>query len=148
MRADNTTKTVTSLSTEIIARQDTLPEDIKRPFLRAVGRAKSTEQMLWREVAARMVLDAFGLTPETTTIYDGMDRFRYARYRRAVLAARAWFRDSGEDVEQVFDMAGVELAPILGEISRLPPLPIPASVVMETNKRRRTFGYIGKPIAA
>jgi len=148
MRADNTTRTVTSLSTEIIARQDDLPEAIKRAFTRTVGRAKSCEQMMWREVAARMVLDAYGLTPETVRVYDGMDRFRYARYRTAVLSARAWFRDSGEDVEQVFDMAGVELAPVLGSIRMLPPLLVPKSLGGREYTRRRTFGYIGKPVAA
>lgn len=141
MRADNTTKTVTSLATEIVARHETIPAHVKKPFLRSVGRAKTTEQMLWREVAARMVLDAFGITPETTVVYDGIDRYRFARYRTAVLSARAWFRDSGADVEQVFEMAGVDLGPIIGAIDALPPLPVPGI------NPKRSSGY-GKSIAA
>jgi len=149
MRADNTTKTVTSLAVEIIARHESLPEDVKTPFLRSVGRAKSTEQMLWREVAARMVLDAFGITPETTTVYDGMEYYRYKRYEKTVNNARAWFRNSGADVEQVFEMAVVDLGPILGALNELRPLtPPPSCSNVSTGRRKRTFGYIGKVAAA
>lgn len=133
MRADHTTRTVTSLATEVIARQDGLPDAVKIPFIRSIGRVKSAEQVMWREVAARMVLDAFGVTPETTSVYEGIDRYRYARYERTVNQARAWFERHATDVETVFDMAGVDLYPIKGALNKLKPMVPPRSINRKTS---------------
>lgn len=117
----------TSLATETLVKQTFLPEEVRRPFVRSVGYALSTEQMLWREVAARMTLDACGVTPETINVTDEMDKYRYARYRRAVLSARSWFMSSRTDSDMVFEMAGVDIFPVRMAVSRLPALTAPKS---------------------
>lgn len=119
------TGSATSLATETLLKQTGISEDIKRAFRCTVGHAKSVEQMLWREVAARMTLDALGITPEVITIFEGMDRANYKRYERTVMEARIWFGRKPRDSEMVFELAGVDDVPVRRAVLALPPLEAP-----------------------
>ena len=122
------TGSITSLATETLAKQSGVPATVRKAFVRTVGHATSGEQMLWREVAARMTLDALGITPEVITVSDGMDMANYRRYAKVVMAARRWFGprlSSFENSEMVFSLAGVDSAPVRRAILALPPLKVP-----------------------
>jgi hypothetical protein len=54
---------------------------------------------LWREVAARLILDAIGLTGHHNKPY---------MHNEAVRSARNWFNLNDVDVNEVFDLAGLE----------------------------------------
>jgi len=62
---------------------------------------QSEEQLLWRLVAARAVLDCVGVT--------GFGPSQHKKHLAAVVDAQKWFRDSWDRVRQVFDWAGVEV---------------------------------------
>lgn len=53
---------------------------------------------MWREVAARAVLDALG--------YTGLNETQ--PHNRAIVEARHWFQNNRDDVEAVFDLAGID----------------------------------------
>lgn len=126
----------TGLSTETIARHLGVPGEVKRPFIRSIGHAKSMEQMLWREVAARMTLDALGITPDAVRIFDGMARSDYKVYARAVTEARVWFRKR-KDPELVFEMAGVDIGPVQEAVLKLAPLVEPRNLRADNVRVRR-----------
>lgn len=108
--------------------QPEVPEEAKRPFRRTLGNISSNEEQMWREVAARMTLDALGFTPEVINVTDGMDKWRYSYYRGTVAKARTWFKSAKdrEDRMTVFDLCGVELEPVQRCIASLPPITEPA----------------------
>ena len=56
------------------------------------------ETKLWREVAARAVLDSLG--------YTGLNEMQ--PHNKAVIEARHWFQVCREDVYTVFDLAGID----------------------------------------
>ena len=116
---------ITSLATELVIMQDGIPDVIRRAFRRTVGHATCMEQMLWREVAARMTLDALGITPEVITVRPDMDKAVYTRYAKAVNEARDWFTRKQRDSELVFELAGVESAQVRPTIEALAPLAVP-----------------------
>lgn len=62
---------------------------------------QSEEQLLWRLVAARAVLDCVGVT--------GFGPSQHKKHLAAVVDSQKWFRDSWDRVRQVFDWAGVEV---------------------------------------
>jgi len=56
------------------------------------------ETKLWREVAARAILDSLG--------YTGLNELQ--PHNKAVIEARHWFQVRQEDVCTVFDLAGID----------------------------------------
>lgn len=75
-----------------------VPDAVKYAF-RHADVCTSEEQLLWRLVAARQVLDAVGVT--------GYGPSAHRKHMRAIIEAQKWFRDSWDDVRIVFDFAGV-----------------------------------------
>lgn len=122
------TGSLTSLATETLLKQSTVPMEIKHAFRRTVGFMQSSEQMLWREVAARMTLDALGITPEAITVFEGMEKANYKRFERTVLDARAWFERKQRDSELVFELSGVDSRPVRRVIDALPALMAPENL--------------------
>lgn len=82
-----------------VLQAESIPEAVKRAFWLA-DPPLCNEQILWREVAARLILDAVGMTPSWEANDD-------MAHRRVVFEARQWLRDESEDVREVFDLAGV-----------------------------------------
>ncbi|MDR5729856.1 MAG: hypothetical protein RB191_20785 [Terriglobia bacterium] len=128
------TGSITSLATETLAKQSGVPATVRMAFVRTVGHATSGEQMLWREVAARMTLDALGITPEVITVSDRMDMANYRRYAKVVCDARVWFGRKQRDSELVFELAGVDMAPVRRAILALPPLKVPQTKKLELRR--------------
>lgn len=124
------TGSTTSLATEILLKQPMVPEAIKRVFRHAVGGALSSDEMLWREVASRMTLDALGYTPETINVKDGMEERRFDNYRRTVNAARRWFMSRYEqaDSDAVFEFCGIDITPVRSHVASLAPVVVPATL--------------------
>ena len=120
----------TSFATETLLKQGSVPEEIKHVFRRTVGRMKSAEQVLWREVAARMTLDALGITPEVINVTDGMQRRKYVDYERVVNSARRWLTSNrdAQDADEVFFICDVDIAPVRRAIAALPKLVEPANL--------------------
>jgi hypothetical protein len=79
----------------------------------AADRPSCGEQVLWREVAARAVLDALGVTPPL--------RNNRSPYERATVIAEAqrWFRHHERNVEEVFYMAGMKYEPVQRKLLEL-----------------------------
>ena len=77
-----------------------ISDSIKRAFLCA-DVYQSAEDILWRAVAARAVLDAVG--------YPGISDPE--KWNKAVKEARLWFRysDDNKTLQSVFAMAGINL---------------------------------------
>lgn len=75
-----------------------LPDRIKNAFKKAPSPYLS-EENLWRDVAARGILDAMGFTGLTG---------EPTKHNKAVREARMWFKFDEENVETVFDLAGLE----------------------------------------
>lgn len=76
-------------------------ENVPKPIRRAFEGSESDlspEIKLWREVAARAILDSLG--------YTGLNELQ--PHNKAIIEARQWFQTSKEDVETVFDLAGIE----------------------------------------
>jgi hypothetical protein len=90
---------------------DGVPEPIRRAFT-LVEDPSCPEEALWREVATRMVLDALGYTGST----DDM-----GTHNKLVREARIWFRMMTRDVGMVFDLAGIDPAPVREYILSMEP---------------------------
>lgn len=80
-----------------------IPERVRRAFYQAIV-STSAEQVLWREAAARHVLDAFEIT--------GCDELA------VIEEARTWFRDCYDDVVLLFEFAGVDHEPVVEELAK------------------------------
>jgi hypothetical protein len=76
-----------------------LPDNVKNIFKKAPTPYR-TEENLWRDVAARVILDAMGFTGLTG---------EPTKHNKAVREARMWFKFDDENVQMVFDLAGLEL---------------------------------------
>jgi hypothetical protein len=76
-------------------------------------KAMAPEQILWREVAARAVLDALGFTPPL--------RNNKSPYERGatITEAQRWFRHDGEYMRSIFEMAGIPHEPVRAAVLRL-----------------------------
>lgn len=83
---------------------------IRRAFS-LVDRPETPEVALWREVAARLVLDALGET--------GLNG-EPAKHNRAVREARLLFRMQPACAEGIFFCAGLDFAPVRGAVLRQP----------------------------
>lgn len=127
-------ETVTSLTVEALVKNPTIPAVVRSAFSRTVGYAQSSEHMMWREVAARLTLDAFGIVPGLMGNPESMTQDAFTRCNRVVRAARRWF-NTDPDSELVFDMAGVEIEPVARLVRTLPPLACP--VIVKKPKPRR-----------
>lgn len=77
-----------------------VPSVVKYAFKHAPA-VQSEEQLLWRLVAARAVLDCVGVT--------GFGPSQHKKHMAAVIDAQKWFRSQWDYVRQVFDRAGVEV---------------------------------------
>lgn len=86
-----------------------VPMPIRRAFATA-DEPQTAHQALEREVAARAVLDALGITGESTPL----------RHNRAVRDARGWFRWA-PNVEAIFDRAGLEIDRVRKLVLACPP---------------------------
>lgn len=76
-------------------------EDVPKPIRRSfedTDEGLMPEVKLWREVAARAVLDSLG--------YTGLNEIQ--PHNKAIIEARQWFQTNHEDVEIVFDLAGID----------------------------------------
>lgn len=81
----------------------TIPEEIRLLFGRSHRTVIYEEPELWRDVASRMVLDAYGIV-ETS----GKKNVRL----KIIAESHRWFKFSHEDVALVFEFAGMDAAPI------------------------------------
>lgn len=117
-----------ALAVETLLKAKTLPDSVKLSFRRSIGNLHSTEEIMWREVAARMTLDAFGITPEATKIFDGMNEARFKSYQRTVQDARRWFRSKFEaaDADEVFALWNGDIDPVRRAVLALAPMRAPA----------------------
>lgn len=95
------------MGTATVARKDDtsiespiVPSVVKYTF-RHAPQPTSEEQLLWRLVAARAVLDACGVT--------GYGPSMLKRHIAAIIDSQRWFRQSWDDARLVFDQAGVEI---------------------------------------
>lgn len=87
------------MSARSLARSQKVPKEAKLAFKNAYYHTESPQQAMWREAACRAVLDAFGDVGHE----DG----------DAITEALYWFKNEREEVETVFAMGAVELAPVL-----------------------------------
>ncbi len=88
------------MSIRTLLRSKKVPQAAKDAFKLAIV-SESAEQALWREAAIRHTLDAFGVV--------GIEKGE----RTAIEDARRWFRDCYDDVQLLFEFAGVDPAPVL-----------------------------------
>lgn len=88
-----------------------LPFEIRRAFMQA-PECSSDEQSLWREVLARVILDALGYTGQ------GTER----EHAQVIKEARDWFVNS-QDMVTVFDLAGVEHSRVRMTVLGATPVP-------------------------
>ncbi len=77
-----------------------VPPNVKYVFKHA-DPVVSEEQLLWRLIAARAVLDAVGWT--------GFGPSLYKKHLSAVIDAQRWWRNNWDYAQQIFDLAGVEI---------------------------------------
>lgn len=75
-----------------------IPVRARNAFAQAIV-STSSEQVLWREAAARHTLDAFGVV--------GQDE------KDVVVSARKWFAECYDDVHLLFEYAGVAPEPVI-----------------------------------
>lgn len=87
------------MSARSLARSKRVPKEAKLAFKNSYYHKESPQQALWREVACRAVLDAFGDVGHEEGYCVG--------------ESLNWFRHEPEEVETVFTMGSVELAPVL-----------------------------------
>ena len=80
------------------------------PFFKAEA-AIMVEQVLWREVAARLVLDALGFASVANKTPE--DRIK------AMAEAQAFLRDDEEHAKLVFYAAGIEFDPVRREVLKI-----------------------------
>lgn len=91
------------MSVNTLTETGIIPREIKKAFITAPP-AVSPEEMLWRNVAARMCLDAYGTTLVKTDFEHG----------QVIRQARRWFRSQYAD--DVFSMAGIDFARVLKQV--------------------------------
>jgi hypothetical protein len=89
---------------------ETVPAPVRRAFATA-DHPQSPWELLEREIAARAVLDAVGITGESMPL----------DHNRAVREARGWFRWSA-NVEAVFEYAGLRIDNVRAAVLACPPL--------------------------
>ena len=75
-----------------------IPAKVRNAFAQAIV-STSSEQILWREAAARHTLDAFGVV--------GCDE------KGDTVDALHWFRECYDDVRLLFEFAGINPDPVL-----------------------------------
>jgi hypothetical protein len=92
------------VSSNTLSESDIIPREIKKAFVTAPT-AISPEETLWRNVAARMCLDAYGTTLVKTDFEHG----------QVIRQARRWFRS--QHAEDVFSMAGIDFARVVKQVS-------------------------------
>lgn len=80
-----------------------IPERVRHAFAQAIV-SRSAEQVLWREAAARHVLDAFGIVGQDEVF--------------AIQEARDWFENCYDDVHLLFEYAGVDPAPVVKALDK------------------------------
>lgn len=80
-----------------------VPERVRHAFSQAIV-SRSSEQILWREAAARHTLDAFGIV--------GQDE------EFAIKEARDWFENCYDDVHLLFEYAGVDPEPVVKALDK------------------------------
>lgn len=90
------------MSTRRLLFIENVPKTIRRSF-EGSDEGLTPEVRLWREVAARAVLDSLG--------YTGLNEIQ--PHYKAVIEAREWFQTDREDVETVFDLAGIEYSSVV-----------------------------------
>lgn len=91
------------MSYKVLVECKIIPFEVRKAF-GVSGIDKTPERLLWRDVAARLTLDAYGIT--------GMSRKDKSEYRELLLAigeAQAWFRNDYDEVKLVFALANVEM---------------------------------------
>lgn len=94
----DTKKAVQNSSLEDVTGSPLVPDPVKYAF-RHAGAVRSEEELLWRLTAARAILDCVGVT--------GYGPSAQRKHLSAVVDAQKWFRDSWDDVREVFDYAGI-----------------------------------------
>lgn len=77
-----------------------VPQNVKYVF-RHADPVDSEEQLLWRLVAGRAVLDAVGWT--------GFGPSLYKKHLAAVIDAQRWWRNNWDYAQVVFDRAGIAI---------------------------------------
>lgn len=85
-----------------------VPHVVKYAF-KFANQPTSEEQLLWRLVAARAVLDCVGVT--------GFGPSQHKKHMAAVVDAQKWFRNNWDYVREVFDRAGVEVEGVRESLS-------------------------------
>lgn len=94
------------MSYKVLVECKVIPFEVRKAF-GVSGIDKTPERLLWRDVAARLTLDAYGIT--------GMSRKDKSEYRELLLAigeAQSWFRNDFDEVKLVFALANVEMEPV------------------------------------
>ncbi len=85
-----------------------IPAEIREAFIRA-PETENPYEALWRDVAARVVLDSYGFTlvknPQSREHID------------AIREARRWFR-KGDDAATVFDLGNMEPGTVIAAVLR------------------------------
>lgn len=92
-------------------------EDVPFKAREAFGtapRPRTSEETLWREVAARMTLDACGYTN-----FSKADKGEYREHLKTMAEAHLWFRYDTADVALTFDLANVPHEPVVESIFEL-----------------------------
>ncbi len=92
------------MSSNTLTESDVVPNEIKKAFITAPIPV-SPEETLWRNVAARLCLDAYGTTLVKTDFEHG----------QVIRQARRWFRS--QHAEDVFSMAGIDFARVMVRVS-------------------------------
>jgi hypothetical protein len=86
------------MSMRALLHNQKIPKEVRHAFSQAIV-SRSAEQILWREVAARHTLDAFGIV--------GQDE------ASDMIEARDWFENCYDDVHLLFEFAGVDPIPVV-----------------------------------
>lgn len=105
-----------------------VPIEVRRAFAQTTD-PKPGEETLWREVIARMVLDALGITGMQSSLYE---------HNTLVRDARIWWSPRGDtDRKLSFDLASIENMELISEsMNRTTPIPL------EQQKRKRQKGNL------
>lgn len=98
------------MSFRVLVECEDVPFKARQAFGTA-SRPESREELLWREVAARITLDACGYTN-----FSKADKGEYREHLKAMGEAHQWFRYDHDDVVAVFDLAGVRYEPVIEAI--------------------------------
>lgn len=136
-KPDDATRIVTStgLATEVLLKNTALiPEEVRKAFRLSLGTLTCAEEAMWRDVAARATLDAFGVIYEGAKVKAGMHFRDWLGYARIVTDARQWFTTMdafdtmGVTAALVFQIANVDLKPVQRAVEALAPLQEPADL--------------------